>query len=206
MKCIRILLLVAVVFTVAVLGSGCAAFRASTKTVDVKDEVHFDENFDYSDLRKITEGLAGDLLGSDFAREQEAKPVMMVAGVQNRTSEYVDTKNLTDRFRTILFKSKQFRFVNAARRDDLLKEQGYQAAHATPQSMAKVGQQLGARYMMSGSLTEMKKTSPRQVRVSTQKLNYYKLTMEVTDLSSGELIWTEEQEFARQASKPLIGW
>ena len=131
---------------------------------------------------------------------------MMIAGVQNRTSEYVDTKSLSDRIRTLLFKTKTVRFVNAARRTDLLKEQGYQAAHATPESQAEVGRQLGANYMLSGALAEMKNRSGRQVRMSRKELNYYKLTMEVTDLTSGELVWTTEEEFARQASKPLIGW
>ena len=60
--------------------------------------------------------------------------------------------------------------------------------------------------MLSGSITEMRQSSPRQVRVSKQKLSYYKLTLEVTDLETGELLWTGEQEMARQASQPIIGW
>ena len=44
------------------------------------------------------------------------------------------------------------------------------------------------------------------MRVSRQELNYYKLTVEVTDLESGLIAFTTEKEFARQASKPLIGW
>ena len=39
----------------------------------------------------------------------------MIAGIQNRTSQYVDTKNLTDRIRTLLFKSNAVRFINEAR-------------------------------------------------------------------------------------------
>ena len=58
----------------------------------------------------------------------------------------------------------------------------------------------------SGSLTEMKQRSPRQVRLTTQKLRYYKLTMEVTDLETSLIAWTTEREFARQLSEPIIGW
>lgn len=189
-----------------VLLPGCAAFRASTKSVDVSDEIHMRETFDYSDMRDFTEKVATELAASDFAASAEEKPVLMVAGIQNRTSQYLDTKNLSDRIRTLLFKTGKFRFINAARRDDLLKEQGYQAQHASLDTQRKIGQQLGAGYMLSGSITEMKHTSPRQVRVSKQKLNYYKLTVEVTDLDTGELMWTDEQELARQASQPIIGW
>lgn len=185
-------------------GSGCAMFRASTTTVDVNQEIHMKEKFDYSDLRKLTEEIATEIEG--FLDQHQPAPIFVVAGVQNRTSDHVDTKNLTDRVRTLMFKSGKAQFVNESRREDLLKEQGYQAANATPDTQAAIGRQLGAKYMLSGSLVEMKTTSPRQVRISKQKLNYYKLTFEVTDLESGLLAWTTEKEFARQASQPLIGW
>jgi uncharacterized protein (TIGR02722 family) len=186
--------------------AGCAAFRASTQDVSVDEKVHFGANFDHSDMRNITEEVVDELLADPFLGDKDEPPIVMIAGVQNRTSQYVDTKSLTDRIRTLLFKAHAARFVNESRRTDLLNEQGYQAAHATPETQAAVGRQLGAQFMISGSLSEMKQTSPRQARVSKQELKYYKLTMEVTDLVSGELVWTTEKEFARQASKPLIGW
>jgi len=185
---------------------GCAAFRASTTDVNVDDKKHYDAKFDYTDMRNITDSVAGELAGSSFLSGKGEPPVMMIAGVQNRTTQHVDTKSLTDRIRTMLLQQNKVRFVNDARREDLLKEQGYQAAHATPETQAAVGRQLGAQYMLSGSLSEMKAKSPDQVRVSRQELRYYKLTMEVTDLVSSEIVWTTEKEFAREASKPLIGW
>jgi len=186
--------------------SGCAAFRANTRDVDVSQDRHFDAKFDYSDLRNFTEKAATELAASDFVQAVDGKPIMMIAGLENRTSQYVDTKNMTDRMRTLLFKTGEFRFVNEARRDDLIKEQGYQAANVPAATRLKVGQQLGANFMMSGSLTEMRQTSPDQVRVSRKKVRYYKQTLEVTDLTSGELLWTDEQEMARQASQPIIRW
>lgn len=186
-------------------GSGCAAFRASTTTVDVDKETHMRASYDYSDMRNISQGVIDELLASEFLKKQTS-PIMMVAGVQNRTSRYVDTKALTDKIRTGLFQSGRVQFVNESRREELLKEQGYQAAHADPSTQVGIGKQLGAKFMISGSLIEMESESPRQVRVSKQELNYYKLTVEVTDLETGLMAWTTEKEFARQASLPLIGW
>ena len=188
--------------------TGCAAFRTSTSDVDVTSGKSPVEraDYNYSDMRNITQAVVNELIASPFLNDQGTPPIMMIAGVQNRTSAYVDTKNLTDKMRTLLFKSGKVQFVNEARREDLLKEQGYQAANATPDTQAAVGRQLGAKYMLSGSLVEMEETSGRQVRVSKQVLKYYKLTIEVTDLETGLLAWTTEEEFARQESQPLIGW
>lgn len=195
-------------FSVAALyfASGCAAFRASTSDLDVTKTQHVGSTYDYSDLRTLSQTVADELLASPFLADKSPAPIMMIAGVQNRTERYVDTKGLTDKMRTLLFQSGKVQFVNEARREDLLKEQGYQAANATPETQTAVGKQLGAKYMLTGSLIEMQQDSPRQVRVSKQEYTYYKLTMEVTDLETGLLAWTTEKEFARQTSKPLIGW
>ena len=186
--------------------TGCAAFRASTQDVDVNETRHMGADYDYSDMRKISEGVANELAASEFLIKQNSSPIFMIAGVENRTSNYVDTKGLTDKIRTTLMRAGKGQFVNEARRADLMKEQGFQAANATPETQVAVGKQLGAKYMISGSLMEMKDSSPRQVRVSKQKLNYYKLTIEVTDLETSLIAWTTEKEFARQASLPIIGW
>lgn len=186
--------------------SGCSAFRVSTQDMSADTLEHYRADYDASDMRNITSSVVNKILVSPFLSQQNQPPVMTIAGVENRTREYVDTKNLTDRMRTMLLQSGQIQFVNTARRTDLLNEQGYQAANADPNTMATIGQQMGAKYMLTGSLTQMTQESGKQVRVSKQLLNYYKLTIEITDLSSSLIVWTTEEEFAREESIPLIGW
>lgn len=186
--------------------SGCSAFRMSTTDVHPEDLEHYRADYDASDMRKITTAVVDKMLVSPFMAGQSSPPIMTIAGVENRTREYVDTKNLTDRMRTMLLQSGRMQFVNTARRQDLLNEQGYQAANANPEQMATLGAQAGARYMITGSLTQMTQQTGKQARLSKQRLNYYKLTMEITDLTSSLIVWTSEEEFARNESIPLIGW
>lgn len=196
----------AIITVSCVLASGCAAFRAKVSDVNVDNTNHMTSTYDYSDMRQITESVVAEMIRSPLLAQQPTPPVMMIAGVQNRTSQYVDTKALTDRMRTMLFQAGKVQFVNETRREQLLKEQGYQSENATAQSQVAVGKQIGARYMLSGSFIEMEKESLRQVRVSKTEVNYYKLTIEITDLETGLMAWTTEKEFAREARKPLIGW
>lgn len=191
------------VFTLST--SGCAMFRASTSEVDVNRDSHMKADYDFVDMRKISQSVAEEMINDFLARPGEP-PIMMIPGIENRTSQYMDTKALTDRMRTEIFKSGKAQFVNESRRADLLKEQGYQAANVTPETQVNIGRQLGAKYMITGSMIEMSQRSPREVRVSKTKEKYYKLTVEVTDLETGLLAWTTEREFARAASEPLIGW
>lgn len=192
--------------TIALLLPGCSAFRMSTEDVSPENMTHYRADYDASDMRNITGSVVNKILASPFLSQQSSPPVMTIAGVENRTREYVDTKNLTDRMRTLLLQSGKIQFVNTARRQDLLKEQGYQAANASIETQATIGQQMGAKYMLTGSLTMMSQKSGKQVRVSKQNMKYFKLTVEITDLNSSLIIWTTEEEFARKESVPLIGW
>jgi PBP1b-binding outer membrane lipoprotein LpoB len=98
------------------------------------------------------------------------------------------------------------RFVNASRRDDLLREQGYQLANCTPETRNAVGKQLGAKYMITGSLVEISQKSGREVRVSRKEDVYYQLTVELTDLETGLIEVRKQRDRLRRASKPIIGW
>ncbi|MGA1529353.1 MAG: penicillin-binding protein activator LpoB [Kiritimatiellia bacterium] len=186
-------------------GSGCAMFRASTSDLDLDRKPHLKADYDFVDMREISQSIADEMINTFLTRQSEP-PIMMIPGIENRTSQYVDTKALTDRMRTEVIRSGKAQFINEARRADLLAEQGYQAANATPETQALIGRQLGAKYMVTGSLIEMSQTGPREVRISKTREKYYKLTLEVTDLETSIIAWTTEREFARGASEPLIGW
>ena len=191
--------------TAVALSSGCAMFRAQTTEIDVNRKDHMKANYDFVDMREISQSVADEMINS-FLASKEPAPIMIIAGVENRTSQYMDTKGLTDRMRNEIMKSGKAQFINEARRADLLKEQGYQAVNATPETQVAIGKQLGAKFMISGSMMEMEQSSPKQVRISKTNEKYYKLTMEITDLETGLLTWTTEREFARAAREPLIGW
>ncbi len=191
---------------VAMTISGCAAFRQSTTDVDVNNSKAMDAKYDYSDMRGMTDEVATQILAHPFLAGKAPTPVLVVLGVENRTKDYLDTKALTDTLRTKLLSSGKAMFVNAARRDTLLAEQNYQAEHATAASRAAIGKQLGARYMLTGSIVDLTKKSGREVRVSKKEEVYYLLTIEVTDLTTGLIVASSQVERARKTSKPIIGW
>jgi len=206
MKTITRLTLIAILGAFAMGLSGCAMFRVKVKDDDVNNMPAFDAKYGPQDLRKLSQQIAEEIADSAFVKALPGNPVMIIYGVQPRTETFVDTKALTDRIRTTLMQNSKIRFVNKSRRQDLMKEQGYQAANATDDSRTAVGKQMGAKYMMTGSLIEMKKQTGKQVRVSKSELMYYQLTFDISDLETGIIVWSTTKEFAREARTPLIGW
>lgn len=198
--------IVVLILAATVFASGCRSFRASTREVDVATAKPMDTGYDYSDLRWLGNSVGADISSWKVMDQGGKKPVLVVMGIQNRTTRHIDTKAITDTIRTVVINNGKADFVNESRRDDLLKEQGYQLANCTPETRAAIGRQLGARYMVTGSLIEIKKEEPRQVRLSKSEEVYYQLTVEITDLETSLIAWTTQKERARGGSKPVLGW
>ena len=186
--------------------AGCWAFRANVTEVDPNAKIHMKSTYDYSDMKMLSDDIAADLLKTAIIQSAAKPPVFIMGALENRTQEHVDTKNITDRIRTLMQQSGKVLFVNETARAALKSEQGYQAANATADTSVAIGKQIGARYMITGAFTEMESTTPRQVRVSKTQVNYYKMTINVVDLETGLNLVPIEKEISREIRKPMIGW
>lgn len=188
--------------------TGCAMFRVKVEDKDVANLPAYDATYGAQDLRNLSDKVAASIATSDFIKNQPGNLIMIIYGVQPRTTTFVDTQAMTDRLRNILMQksNNKIQFVNESRRQELMKEQGFQTQNATDDTRAAVGKQLGAKFMLTGALIEMQKQTGKQVRVSKTELVYYQLTIEITDLETGIIAWSTQEEFARAAREPLIGW
>ena len=186
--------------------SGCSAFRTSISDQDPSSASPLSGKYDQRDLLSWADLISKDIMEHPFPDRKQDKPIVVVMGIQNRTRTHADMKSISDTITTKLLDEKKIRLINAARRDDLLKEQGYQLANCTEETKTQIGRQLGARYMLTGSLVEIGSRSGREVRLSKKEDIYYQLTVEITDLETGLIVVRKQRDRLRRTSKPLIGW
>jgi uncharacterized protein (TIGR02722 family) len=190
----------------AVFSGGCTAFKASVAPVDVDKAKPMEAKYDYSDLKWLGSASGQDILSSGFLKGLPGKPTFVIMGIQNRTTRHVDTKAITDTMRGGILDAGKANFVNESRRDDMLREKGYQLANCTPETRMAIGKELGANYIISGSLIEIIKKAPKEVRLARKEEVFYQMTLEITDLTTGLITWQKQYERARVESKPIIGW
>lgn len=184
--------------------TGCTA---TTRDVSTDDTIHYDETYDFSDKQVIVDTLVSSLVSKPPLATRSDRPVLIVYGVANRTSEHIETSGITDDIRREIFQSGKARFVNLEQRENILDEAEYQSGgNVSSRTRVQRARQVGAEYMVTGTLRSITKKQPRQVRLKKKVLQYYSLTLELTDLESGLIEWTDSVELARESSKPFIGW
>jgi uncharacterized protein (TIGR02722 family) len=186
------------------LTSGCTV---TTRAVSPKEELHYDESYDFSDKKAIVDSLVNSFLAKFPPNSSTERPVIIVYGIANRTSEHISTSGITDDIRQELLASGKVRFVSETQRGNIARETDYQyGGVVSPETRIQRARQVGARYMLTGTLRSIEKEELRQVRLTKKSLKYYSLNLELTDIETGLIEWADSVEVIRELSKPFIGW
>ncbi|MGF1729827.1 penicillin-binding protein activator LpoB [Photobacterium kasasachensis] len=187
---------------VAALMGGCAqkvsygdAQAAETTTIE----------FGSTDLQKIAEEMTDSMLSSGsvaYITGNGNRPIIVVDGIKNKTSEHIDTESVTDSVSTRLLNSGKFRFVDMTRVENVRKQLNFQNNdELVNQSTAiQFGKMVGAEYMLYGNMASIVK------QAGSDKDVYYKMTMRLMDLETGLVEWADETEIRKQEAKSLLGW
>jgi len=184
--------------------AGCSV---TTREVAPDEKVIYDEGYHFSDKKAIVADMAKSLLTKHPLVRSTDRPVLIVYGIANRTSEHISTSAITDDIRQALLESGRVRMVNETQRKNIERETSYQyGGSVAAETRILKARQVGARYMLSGTLRSIKKDQPRQFRLTKKTLMYYSLNLELTDIQTGLIEWADSTEVIREASKPFIGW
>ncbi len=160
-------------------------------------------DFGSTDLQKMAEKMVDSVLTFPPIVQvtKKRRPVMFVDTIKNKTSEHIDTESLTDTISSRLLRSGKFRFVDMTKVAAVRKQMDFQSDSGMVKESAsvKMGQQIGAEYMLYGNLSSIVK------RNSSGKDVYYKFTMKLMHIESGILEWSDEKEIRKTKKKSMFG-
>ena len=169
---------------------------------DISQDRLLDDKFNESDMRQMADTMISSLVESRVVRESKKSPVVLVTLVKNRTAEHIDMKSMTDKIRVALVKSGKFRFTDKEVRGELADELSYQSesGYVNPDTARKKGRQIGADFFLTGEITD------RVQEVGDKKYVYYKTTLNLVNIDSGILDWTDEKELRKFYTKKSVGF
>ena len=171
-------------------------FAEKVNYQDSKDIETVTIDFGSTDLLMITEKMVSSLLMEDELLTN--KPIIKLGYIKNKTSEYIDTNNILSSISTYLTKSKKVRI--AASNDDnqqIVDELAQQNQNGLykKSTAPKIGNMLGAKYLLDGELTSIVKKN------SSEKDVYYKFTLKLRDLEQNIIEWQEEKDIRKTAKR-----
>ena len=165
---------------------------------DAKSVETVNANYGSTDLQMIAEAMTRSLLQSKAISGSKDAPIVTLADVKNKTSEYIDTRVITDKIRTQLTKSGQVRFAvsitEMQNQTDELKRQN-QSGLYKGSTIAKTGNMQGAQYRIEGSIASIVKTNKDVKDV------YYVFNLNLINNESGLIEWADEKEIRKTATR-----
>ena len=144
--------------TALLLGS-LVAVSCSHKVQDIdpNNPENINLAFGFDDLKTIATDMTQSFLDSNAWGGD--RPRIVFGGIQNRTTQHIDTVNITDTISTALIQSQKFTVLAGEQGiGEIDNEVAYQQSGAVDlASAAELGKQLGAEYVFYGRFTEIRK-------------------------------------------------
>jgi hypothetical protein len=176
--------------------AGCAK-EEKTSYGDARGIETVTNQFGSTDLQMIAEAMARSMQQAPAIASGNL-PIVTVQEVRNKTSEYIDTRSITDSIRAELQRGGRVRFaVDSAAMQQQVEELNRQQNSElyAKQSAAEKGQMVGAQYRMEGNITSIVK------QVKDTKDVFYKFNLQLWNIRNGLLEWSDEKEIRKTTKR-----
>lgn len=179
-------------------GAGMVGYDSKVKYGDAKAVETVTADFGSSDLQSTAESMTQSLLETRYIAKAAQPPKVRLRNVNNMTYEHIDTKAITDKIRIKLLKSGQVRFLaDKANLGEVADERDLTTTSTTKTALSAMSD---ADYIITGNVRSIKKAN------DTVQDVYYNISLELVDPQSGEIVWADEKEIRKVASKSSVGW
>jgi uncharacterized protein (TIGR02722 family) len=167
---------------------------------DVERENLLNDQWSETDMQKAVADLVASLMHHPAIASAKAVPTVMVTGLQNKTSEHIDTQSIMDMVRVELMKTGKVGFIDKEARQDISDEYNYQnSGMVSGETKKGPGGQIGADFIINGRLDSIVQ------EVGKDKTVYYKLTLNLTNLKSSMIVWSDQKQIRKSFKKKSIG-
>lgn len=175
-----------IVFLLCVMGLwGCSK---NVSRIDTDQQIDLSGRWNDTDSRLVSEEMVQDALArnwiSDYTEDKGRRPTIIVGTVKNKTSEHISSDTFIKDIEREILNSNRARIVQAGQaREELRDERADQQDYASLSTIKKWGQERGADFIMQGTINSITDSNRRQ------KLIFYQVDMELTDLETNEKVW-----------------
>ncbi len=196
----RIFIGTLVVLTIALI-NGCAN-RKITR-VDPNETIDLSGRWNDSDSRLVSEEMIGDLLTSAwiprYLKANDKRPVVVVGLVENKSHEHINSETFIKDVEKAIIRDGNIRLVVAGeKRNELRKERAEQQDYASPETTKKWGKELGADFILQGTINSIVDSYKKQ------KVVTYQIDLQLTNIETNEVVWMGDNKIKKQISDRVL--
>jgi len=196
----RIFIGTLVVLTIALI-NGCAN-RKITR-VDPNETIDLSGRWNDSDSRLVSEEMIGDLLTSAwiprYLKANDKRPVVVVGLVENKSHEHINSETFIKDIEKAIIRDGNIRLVVAGeKRNELRKERAEQQDYASPETTKKWGKELGADFILQGTINSIVDSYKKQ------KVVTYQIDLQLTNIETNEVVWMGDKKIKKQISDRVL--
>ena len=196
----RIFIGTLVVLTIALI-NGCAN-RKITR-VDPNETIVLSGRWNDSDSRLVSEEMIGDVLTSAwlprYTKANDKRPVVVVGLVENKSHEHINSETFIKDIEKAIIRDGNIRLVVAGeKRNELRKERAGQQDYASPETTKKWGKELGADFILQGTINSIVDAYKKQ------KVVTYQIDLQLTNIETNEVVWMGDKKIKKQISDRIL--
>jgi penicillin-binding protein activator len=175
--------------------SGCTTRKV--QRINTDQQVDLSGRWNDTDSKLCADELTQQVLGEKwipmFEKDNNMKrPSVVVGLVKNKSHEHIDAETFVKDMERAIIKNGSVKLVQAGdKREELRRERADQQDFASKSSMKKWGQELGADFILQGTINSIVDS------YNNQQVVYYQINLELTNLESNEIVWIGDKKIKK---------
>src|SRR5690348_190106 len=185
------------------IAAACAVALAACSSMPQVQRVSSDQVTDISgywndtDANLTSQTMIGQMLGDPWLGQYEGanggkQPTVIVGEIRNLSSEHISTSTFIDDMQRDLINSGKVQFVaSSAQRDDVRSERQDQDLNATSATRSAMGQEIGADFMMQGTINTIIDAA------GSTAAKYYQVDLRLINMHNNVIAWVGQQKIKK---------
>lgn len=182
-------------------------FACGTKVerLDLQENKDVSGRWNATDSQLVAQEMITDCLNSGWYNKAAARlgkePTVIVGSVTNESMEHINTGAFVEEIQRALINSGKVTFVASQdERGQVRQERLEQDEFASEETRKAFGREVGADYMLSGTLTSIVDAQSKEAVV------FYQVNMKLIDIETNQIVWNGQKQIKKYVKRSKVSW
>jgi uncharacterized protein (TIGR02722 family) len=181
------------------------ACATQVERIDVEETRDLSGEWNDTDSRLVSEEMVRDVLArpwlDNFINEKGSLPAVIVGEVRNLSHEHINVATFVGDIERELLNSGGVQFVaSRSERGQIREERKDQELNASAETAKRMGEELGADFMLQGAINTILDTEGKE------QVRYYQVDLSLISLADNRKVWVGQKKIKKFVKKNSIRW